>query len=181
MDDAEKPHLLTSEIAYHGRLFDVVVDTIALPHGVTAVREIIRHPGAAGMIPVLDDGRIVCVTQYRHAAGSRLLEIPAGTVDKGETPLETAARELEEETGLHAGRIEPFGGLFVAAGYTSEYIHLFVCRDLTPSRTRAGDEDEDIEIETLSLDECLTAIEDGRIRDAKSQVGLLRYARRLGR
>src|SRR5689334_5823369 len=119
MPDAEQPRLLSSELAYQGRLFDISVDTIAMPNGVTAVREIIKHPGAAGMIPVLDDGRIVFVTQYRHAAGRRMLEIPAGTRDHGEDPMATAVRELEEEIGMRPGRVEPFGGLYVAAGYTS--------------------------------------------------------------
>jgi ADP-ribose pyrophosphatase len=92
--------------------------------------------------------------------------------------METAARELQEEIGMRPGVVEPFGGLYVAAGYTSEYIHLFICRELVPATDLHGDEDEDIEVEILSLDECLEAIDEGRICDAKSLVALLRYARR---
>ena len=171
------PKLLSSDIAYRGRLFDVAMDRIEMDGGVVAVRETIRHPGAVAMVPVDAGGNLLLVTQYRHAAGRRLLELPAGTLEKGEEPLAAVSRELQEEVGFIPGRIEALGGLFVAPGYTSEYIHLFLCTELAPSRLDA-DEDEDIEVETRTLDEALAAVESGEICDGKSIVGILRYWRR---
>ncbi len=165
---------------YDGRLFDVELDVLEWPGGTEAAREIIRHPGAVCMIPVTNDGDLLLVTQYRHAAGDRLLELPAGTLEPGEDPRETAIRELQEEVGMVPGTVEPMGGFFVAPGYTTEYIHLFVCRDLREGRLD-GDDDEDIEVHSMTLDEALKQIDAGRIVDGKSIIGLLRYARRANR
>jgi len=174
------PKLISSETVYHGRLFDVSLDALAMDGGVTALRETLRHPGAVCMVPVADDGRLLLVTQYRHAAGRRLLELPAGTLEKGESPAEAVARELQEEVGHLPGKVEPMGGFFVAPGYTTEYIHLFVCSQLVPS-VLDGDEDEDIEIERRTAGEALSAIESGEICDAKSVIGILRWSRSSGR
>ena len=168
------PRLISSETAYKGRLFDVSLDNIEMDSGVVAAREIIRHPGAVAMIPVTAEGNLLLVTQYRHAAGRRLLELPAGTLEPGEEPIAAVRRELQEEVGYWPGSIEPMGGLFVAPGYTSEYIHLFVCTALEPSRL-PGDEDEDIEVEVRSPEQALTAIDSGEICDAKSVIGILRW------
>jgi ADP-ribose pyrophosphatase len=173
------PSVLSSETVYRGRLFNVELDTIAMDGGVTAYREIIRHPGAVCMVPVTNEGKLLFVTQYRHAAGTRLLELPAGTLEKGEAPADAVVRELQEEVGQFPKRVVPLGGFYVAPGYTTEYIHLFVCSDLTPS-VLAGDEDEDIEIETLTAADALAAIESGRICDAKSVIGVLRWIRSGG-
>jgi len=176
----ELPRLLSSRTVYEGHLFNVELDEIAMDGGVTARREIIKHPGAVAMVPVTADGRLLLVTQYRHAANGRLLELPAGTLERGEEPIAAVSRELQEEVGQKPGRISPLGGFYVAPGYTTEYIHLFVCDELEPS-VLDGDEDEDIEIETLSAAEALAAIDSGRICDAKSVVGILRWARSLNR
>jgi ADP-ribose pyrophosphatase len=168
------PRILSSETVYRGRLFDVALDTMTLANGVTAAREVIRHPGAVCMVPVGDDGKLLLVTQYRHAAGQRLLELPAGTLEPPEPPLDAVARELQEEVGMSPGHTEPLGGFYVAPGYTSEYIHLFICTGLVPS-SLDGDEDEDIEVEALTPEEALGAIADGRICDAKSIIGILRW------
>lgn len=170
------PRLVSTETVYRGRLFDVELATIALEGGVTALRETIRHPGAVCMVPVLDDGSLLLVRQYRHAAGRRLLELPAGTLERDEAPEAAVARELQEEVGYVPGRVERLGGFFVAPGYTSEYIHLFVCSGLRESRL-AGDEDEDIEVERMTLGEAVAAVERGEICDAKSVIGVLRWAR----
>ena len=170
------PRVLTSETVYRGRLFNVELDTLSMDGGVTAYREIIRHPGAVCMVPVTSEGKLLFVTQYRHAAGKRLLELPAGTLEKGEAPGDAAVRELQEEVGQKPNRVDALGGFFVAPGYTTEYIHLYVCSELTPSRL-PGDEDEDIEIETLTTGEALAAIESGAICDAKSVIGVLRWLR----
>lgn len=168
------PRLLSSETVYTGRLFNVSLDTIEMDSGVIAARETLRHPGAVAMVPVTAAGELLLVTQYRHAAGRRLLELPAGTLEPAEEPLAAVARELQEEVGYRPGHIEPMGGLYVAPGYTSEYIHLFVCTALEPSRLH-GDEDEDIEVETRTAEEALAAIESGEICDAKSVIGILRW------
>ena len=168
------PRLLSSETAYSGRLFNVSLDTIEMDGGVIAHRETIRHPGAVCMVPVDADGNLLLVTQYRHAAGRRLLELPAGTIEYGEEPIAAVSRELQEEVDPKPGKIEPLGGFYVAPGYTTEYIHLFVCSDLEPSSLEA-DDDEDIEIEVRTPDQALAAIDSGEICDAKSVIGILRW------
>jgi ADP-ribose pyrophosphatase len=170
------PRLVSSTTAYSGRLFDVTLDTIEMDGGVTAHREIIKHPGAVCMVPVTPEGDLVLVTQYRHAAGKRLLELPAGTLEPGEDPSAAASRELQEEVGRKPGKVEAAGGFYVAPGYTSEYIHLFFCTDLSESKL-AADDDEDIEVETLTAAEALAAIDSGEINDAKSVIGILRWIR----
>ena len=121
---------------------------------------------------------LVCklVEQYRHGARERLLELPAGTLESGEKPVVTAERELREEIGMRPGRTEPLGGFYVAPSYATEYIHLFICSDLTPDPLPA-DEDEDITTTRLTRKEALAAIDEGRIIDAKSIVGILRWDR----
>ena len=161
-----------------GRLFDVEVDELEMPGGVIARREILRHPGAVAMVPIDHLGRLMLVTQYRHAAGRRLLEIPAGTLERGEDPVDCAIRECQEEIGMFPANVVPMGGIFVAPGYTTEYIHLFVCTGLRESALEA-DEDEDLEVEPTTLEDALKLIEMGVICDAKSVVGILRYSRAL--
>lgn len=172
------PETTARETVYRGRLFDVELHHLRMANGVAARRELIRHPGAVCMVPVGPDGRILLVTQYRHAAGRRLLELPAGTLEPGEEPRLAAVRELQEEVGMRPGRVAPLGGFFVAPGYTSEYIHLYECSDLEEDRL-AGDEDEDIEVVALTLADALAGVDSGAIVDAKSVIGLLRYARSL--
>lgn len=128
------------------------------------------------MVPIDQDGRIVLVTQYRHAAGRRLLELPAGTLEPGEEPATTVVRELQEEIGMRPGKVEALGGFFVAPGYTTEYIWLYVCSDLSPAPLD-GDDDEDIEVETRTPAEALAAVDSGEICDAKSVIGILRWHR----
>lgn len=173
---SQLPSLISRATVYTGHLFNVNLDHVQMPDGVIAVRETLLHPGAVCMVPVTAEGRLLLVTQYRHAAGKRLLELPAGTLERGEAPVEAVSRELQEEVGRIPGRIEPLGGFFVAPGYTTEYIHLFVCSDLAVS-SLDGDEDEDIEVEERSMAEALAAVDAGEICDAKSVIGILRWAR----
>lgn len=170
------PELRSSKVVYSGRVFAIEQHEITMPNGVETTREILKHPGAVCMVPVTESGDILMVTQYRLAVGKRLLELPAGTLEAGEPPVACAGRELQEEVGHQAASIVPMGGFYVAPGYTSEYIHLFICTGLSPS-SLPGDEDEDIEIENVSIDEALRHIENGVIEDAKSVIGVLRYAR----
>jgi len=177
---AELPRVLSSKTAYSGKLFDVTLDEIEMPDGLVTVRETLKHPGAVALVAVTADGNLLFVTQYRHAAGRRLLELPAGTLEPGEEPAVTAVRELQEEVGMLPAKVEPLGGFYVAPGYTSEYIHLFVCTELSAS-VLDGDEDEDIEVEALSPAQAVAAIESGDICDAKSVVGVLRWLRSVNR
>lgn len=170
------PETIESDVVYDGALFRVRRDTLRMDGGITARREIIEHPGAVCMVPVSDDGSILMVTQYRHAAGRRLLELPAGTLEPGEDPLDTAIRECQEEVGVRPRHVELLGGFYVAPGYTSEYIYLYACTGLEPAPLD-GDADEDIEVVRLTLEEALAAIDDARIVDAKSIVGILIWAR----
>lgn len=170
------PEIRSSKVVYSGRVFEIEQYEIVMPSGVETTREILKHPGAVCMVPVTASGDLLMVTQFRLAVGSRLLELPAGTLEKGEAPADCAGRELQEEVGHRAMSIEPLGGFYVAPGYTSEYIHLFVCTGLEPA-SLPGDEDEDIEIENVSIEQALDHIENGVIRDAKSVIGVLRYAR----
>ncbi len=174
----QHPDLTGSDIAFEGRLFTLRLDTLQTADGHTFQREMVYHPGAVCMIPIDGEGRLLLVEQYRHGPRARLLEIPAGTLEAGENPAETAARELREEVGMRAGRVEPLGGFWIAPSYATEYIHLFLCTELTPDAL-PGDEDEDIEIMALTHEEALAAIDAGRIIDAKSIAGLLRWDRAL--
>jgi ADP-ribose pyrophosphatase len=169
--------VISSDVVYRGRLFDVELDRLRFGNGIEANREILRHSGAVCMIPVAADGTIYFVTQYRHAAGRRLLELPAGTLEPGEDPADTAVRELQEEVGFRPGQVQPLGGFYVAPGYTSEYIHLFLCTELEAS-VLDGDDDEDIEIVALSAREAIEKIDNGEICDAKSIIGVLRWIHR---
>ena len=164
--------LLNSEMLYDGRIVHLYVDTVQLPNGKTARREIVRHGGAVAIVPIDRDGKVILVRQYRHAAGRILLEIPAGTLGKGEDPDLCAAREMQEETGYKPGHLEKIGGIFVAPGYTTEFIHLYLATDLTESRLKM-DDDEFIEVEHLPLEEVVRQIRAGEIVDGKTVSAVL--------
>lgn len=172
--------VLSSEAVYRGRLVNLYVDTVKLPNGEQSKREIVRHPGAVAIVPLLDTGEIVMVHQFRLPAGRVMLEIPAGTLHEGEDPLLGAERELQEEIGQRPGKLERIGGEYTAPGYTTEYIHLYLATGLQESKLDV-DEDEFLEIVTLPLDEALRRVENGEIEDGKTIAALLLVARRLGR
>jgi len=174
------PKLISSTSVYSGRLFDLEVDELEMPGGAVTRREMVVHPGAVAMLAFDDQERLLMVTQYRHGARRRMLELPAGGLEEGEDPVECAVREMQEEVGLKPARVEPFGGFFVASSYTTEFIHFFVCRDLTPA-SLDGDEDEDIEVVLMTVDEVLAAIDSGEILDAKTVIGVLRWAQWIHR
>jgi ADP-ribose pyrophosphatase len=134
-------------------------------------REIVRHPGAAVLLPVTSDGRVILIRQFRYAAGETLLEVPAGTLDPGETPEETALRELVEETGYHANRLEKLAEFFPSPGILAERMHLFLATELE-KREASPDADESLEIVELPWERAL-ALEPGKdVRDAKTIVAL---------
>jgi len=169
---------ITSDVIYDGKVVKLRIDAVRLPNGRIARREIVRHPGAVAIVPVDPEGKIVMVRQYRYAAGRVLLEIPAGTLELGEPPEDCALREMQEETGFKPGKIERIGGIFVAPGYTTEFIHLFMATDLTASRLDM-DDDEQIEVLHLSMNDVLSRIQSGEIADGKTISGVLMVKERL--
>ena len=160
---------------FAGRVLDVGEEVHRLPNGRTATFEVIRHPGGAAVLPVLGDGRVLLIRQYRPALGEMLWEIPAGRLEPGEVPEECVRRELAEEAGYRAGRLEGLGGLWSAAGFCDEHVALFAAFDLTPVPL-APEPDEIIEPVAMPLDEALQRLFRGEITDAKTQLALLRYA-----
>jgi ADP-ribose pyrophosphatase len=168
----------TDEI-YSGRVVNLVVHEVKLPNGGYGRRELVRHPGAVAVVALDDERNVLLVRQYRIAADQVMREIPAGTLDPGEDPEACAIRELQEETAYKPGQIERIGGLFVAPGYTTEFIHLYLATDLQES-SLAQDEDEFLEVDRVPLEEALAMIEREEIIDGKSISALLLVARRIG-
>jgi ADP-ribose pyrophosphatase len=143
------------------------VDRVRLPDGREATKEIVEHPGAVAIIPILDNGKLLVVKQYRAAARRRMTEIPAGTLEADEAPLACAKRELVEETGYAAGCLTRLFSCYLAPGYSSEKMHFFLARQLVRTKMRPA-EDEFITVQAMKLDEALKAIERGKIQDAKT-------------
>ena len=175
---AQNPELLDSKPAFSGRVFDVTVDTVR-EGDKTYTREVVHHSGSAVILPAFDDGTIALVRQYRHPARRFLLELPAGTLDHNERPEEGAARELEEELGLVAGRMERLSEFFVSPGFCEEKMWLYLATDLTETAQRLED-DELIEVVRLPIERALQMITDGEIEDAKTIIGLMLAAPRVG-
>ena len=171
---------LSTRRLYEGAVVKLRVDRVRMSKGPEVLREVVEHNGAVTLVAVDTEGRVLLVRQHRHATGRSLLELPAGTLEQGEEPAACAARELEEETGFRAGRVERLGGFFMAPGYCTEYIHAYLATDLEPG-SAGGDEDEDIEALALPLDEVFHLIETGELEDAKSLAALLLYLRRRER
>ena len=163
---------LSSRLLHEGKNFDFLVDEVELPNGHVTKRDVIRHPGAVAIVPTLGDGRVALIRQFRYATGKTLLEIPAGTLEQGEPPLECAARELKEETGYEAQELEPLLSCFMAPGYSDEVIHFFVARGLRVVGDDPED-DEEITMESYSLEEVRRMIVDNVIEDSKTIVGIL--------
>jgi ADP-ribose pyrophosphatase len=165
---------LSSHYVYNGHNIRLRVDEVVLPSGKETVREVIEHNGAVAIVAMDIEQNILLVRQFRHAAGKELLEIPAGGIDPGETPEETARREMQEETGYVPGKLEHMGGFYSAPGYASEYLYLFLATDLAPARLIAEDTEE-IKLVKMPLDDVVELIRNGEIQDAKSIAGLLYY------
>jgi ADP-ribose pyrophosphatase len=165
---------------HSGRVFDLRVEEVELPGGRRTKLDLIRHPGAAVVLPLLDTGDVALVRQYRHAAGGEwLLEVPAGTLERGEEPAACAERECAEEAGYRPRTLVPLGFLWTTPGFTDEKIWVFLGRDLEPA-PRALDEDENLSVEQLPLAEALRLALSGGIDDGKSIVALTRAAAYLG-
>jgi len=168
---------LDSKRIHTGRVINLDVDTVRFPDGSKGELEMIRHPGAAAVVPFASDPRgddptVLLIQQYRYATGGTLIEIPAGRLNPGEDPRVCAQRELLEEVGVKAGRVEPLTTIWTTPGFTDERIHLFWAADLTAG-THAREPDEFIEVMPTPLSEALQLIRDGVISDAKTAVALL--------
>lgn len=162
---------LKSKTMFEGRLFKVTLDLVELPHGLTVEREIVHHRGSVDIIPFTDDGKIIMVRQFRYPVGEMLLEIPAGTLEPGEDPVRCAARELTEETGYTARDLKPLGRVFLAPGYCTEKIHLFLARGLRKGR-QLTEADEKITVELIDVRDLADKIHRGEIVDAKTICGI---------
>ena len=167
---AERP--LTEDVVWTGRIFNVDRLQVQLPDGRTAIRDVVRHPGAVAIVALTDEGRICLVRQYRTALGRVTVEIPAGKLDPGEDPLECASRELLEETGMIAEKIAYLTTIATSDGFTDELIHIYMATGLSFSKS-SPDADEFINVDLVEVGELVDAVLDGRIEDAKTVVGAL--------
>jgi ADP-ribose pyrophosphatase len=166
--------VLSSEMIYQGRVFGLRRDEVLEPNGLRATREVITHPGSVVILPVLPDGRIVMVRQYRHATRQYLWELVAGRKEPEETPKQGAARELLEETGYRAKRFKIFLDFFPTPGFLEERMYLLLAEGLKAGEAKP-EEDEKVEVRPFKLTELKQMIKSGRLRDAKSIAGILYY------
>jgi ADP-ribose pyrophosphatase len=170
--NGEGERLGTREI-FRGRTIHVDVDRVRLPNGREMDMELVHHRGAAAVVPVLDDGTVLLVRQYRYATGGWLLEIPAGKLDDGESPEACARRETEEETGFRPGALQPLGWIWTTPAFADERIWLYLATDLTPSR-QSLDRHEVLSVQRISFDDAVEHAARGEIHDCKSAYALLR-------
>jgi ADP-ribose pyrophosphatase len=156
---------------YEGRVFKLLRENVTLNNGVTVDLDVIHHPGASAMIPISDNDNVILIKQYRHAIGDFIWEIPAGTLDPNETPLECAKRELIEETGFSANTWQKLGEITPVPGYSNERIHMFLAADLVPAEQDL-DKDEVLDVHEVSLGKAVEMIHEGAIQDSKTISGL---------
>ncbi len=178
MTSTERPQILKSVEIFRGRVFDVTLDTIR-EGDKTYEREVVHHPGSAVIIPIFEDGTIALVRQYRHPAVRYLLEAPAGTLERGEAPEEGAARELEEELGFVAARLEKLTEFFVSPGFCQEKMWVYLATEMTRTEQHL-EEDEIVEVLRIPFSQALSMIATGEIDDAKTIIGVMLAAPRVG-
>ena len=174
----ELPKVIDSQSIYRGRIFEVTVDTVSEGEK-TYAREVVHHPGSAVIVPVFDDGTIALVRQYRHPAVRYLLEAPAGTLRRGEAPDEGAKRELEEELGVVCGRLEKLSEFFVSPGFCAEKMWVYLATELTETKQQL-DDDEILAVVRIPFSQALSMITTGEIEDAKTIIGVMLAAPRVG-
>ena len=174
----ELPRLIESKTIFRGRVFEVTVDTVTEAEK-TYVRDVVHHPGSAVIVPVFDDGTIALVRQYRHPAVRYLLEVPAGTLRRGEVPEDGAKRELEEELGVTCGRLEKLSEFFVSPGFCEEKMWVYLATELTETAQQL-DDDEILAVVRIPFSQALSRITTGEIEDAKTIIGVMLAAPRVG-
>jgi ADP-ribose pyrophosphatase len=166
------PHTLNHRReVYRGRIVNLVVDDITTDQGINTIREVFQHPGGAAVVPLLPGGDVLLVRQFRYPMQEYLLELPAGKIEGGEAPEETAARELIEEVGHQAARLTKIAECYPTPGFCDEKLHIYLAEGLTPLQA-AGDDDEDLEIVRLTRAELQEHLQHGRFRDAKTIIGI---------
>jgi ADP-ribose pyrophosphatase len=163
---------------FKGRVIDVGTEEVKLPSGLVVTLDVIRHPGASLVVP-LDGDRVTLIRQFRHAAGGWLWECPAGTLNPGETPEQCARREVVEEAGVEAGRLDHAGFIFTAPGFCDEKIHIFIARDLRPAPSHHDVDEVITEVRAVPYHDCVAMIGRGEIHDAKTIAGLMHAHRFL--
>jgi ADP-ribose pyrophosphatase len=161
----------SKEILYEGRVFKLLRENVTLNNGVTVDLDIIRHPGASAIIPLSGNDTVILIKQYRHAIGNFIWEIPAGTLDPNETPIECAKRELIEEIGFSANTWEKLGEITPVPGYSNERIHMFLAADLVPAKQDL-DKDEVLDVHEVTIGKVIEMIHQGAIQDGKTISGL---------
>lgn len=171
-DELLEEKIIDSEPVFKGGFLNVEAVNIVLPDGKRAVHEVVRHPGAVAVIALNEQGEVLLVRQYRTALERVTVEIPAGKLERGEDPLKAAQRELEEETGYTAGRMDYLMPVAVAAGYSDEIIHLYMATELSAGAAHP-DEDEFVAAEWVSLDKLVDSVLDARIEDSKTVIAAL--------
>jgi ADP-ribose pyrophosphatase len=172
--------LLSRQKLYSGRVIDLIVDRVTMPSGKEGVREVARHPGGAVTVPLLDDGRVLLVTQFRYPFGRFITELPAGKLAPGEDPARAARRELEEETGYTAATLEHLVTIYSTPGFCDEELHIYLARGLTPvpGGPRREEGELTMTVEAVPLAEAVARAVRGELPDAKTVIGLLLTERR---
>jgi ADP-ribose pyrophosphatase len=168
----------SKDTLYEGRVFKLLRENVTLNNGVTVDLDIIHHPGASAIIPLSGNDNVILIKQYRHAIGDFIWEIPAGTLDPNETPIECAKRELIEEAGFSANTWEKLGEITPVPGYSNERIHLFLAADLVPAKQDL-DKDEVLDVHEVPLYKAIEMIHEGAIQDSKTISGLFMAINRL--
>ena len=167
-----KPKVVKTDYAYEGKILSLRVDGVLLPNGVEAHREIVEHGGVVAIVPFVNESKIVLIRQYRHAIEEDILEIPAGLLGPGEDIYKCAARELIEETGFKAAKLEKLAEYYPAPEFSNQMTYIFKATCLEQVGAKL-DEDEFLEVVTMELNEVIKLIAEGRIRDSKTIIGLL--------
>ena len=170
---------LSSEEIYNGRILHVTRDTVLLENGTEATREVIHHPGGACVVAITESGDVLMVRQFRYPHAAETLELPAGKLEAGEDPLTCATRELREEAGATAERLEPLGFLYPTPAYDKEVIYMYLARGLKLSGTQDLDTDEFLDVVRVPLSEAVEMVMRNELPDAKTQIALLKAARLL--
>ena len=179
-DDSMRAKLLSRRVIWEGEVGSFGLDDVVLPSGQRTTLALFKHRGASAVVPFLDRENVVLLRQFRHAAGGEIWEVPAGKLDRGEDPAVCAARELEEETGYRAGRLEKTGAILTTPGFTDERIHLFCAYDLVAGKA-APEAHEVLRTEVMPLSRALALVESGEICDGKTIAALFLAARRAPR
>lgn len=179
MSEPRTERVIESRRLYEGQVVNLRVDTVELADGRRATREVVEHADVVAIVPLLEDGDVLLVRQYRLPTEQLMLEVPAGGVDEGETPEEAAQRELAEEIGRRAGRLERLCAFYVSPGFCDEYVHVFLATELTEA-SLPRDVDEELEVVRMPLAEAVRLVLEGELRDSRSVIGLLWLAKVRG-